>query len=150
MPVRPTDSFLRWVQTCMRVELNQTKNGLSALTARSRKSVAWPKISLSIVGMRSLESGPVSSIFCLPTLPHFGSTVGIVDVGGRAMEHAPRPVLLLELGVLGVVIALRLLFGVQVVEIAEEFVEAVHGRQVLVVVAQVVLAELAGRVALRP
>jgi hypothetical protein len=34
-----------------------------------------------------------------------------------------------------------------VVEVAEELVEAVHGRQELVEVAQVVLAELAGRVA---
>ena len=35
------------------------------------------------------------------------------------------------------------------VEVAEEFVEAVHRRQELVAVAQVVLAELAGRIALR-
>jgi hypothetical protein len=42
---------------------------------------------------------------------------------------------------------LRLLLGVEVVEVAEELVEAVHGRQELVAVAQVVLAELAGGVA---
>jgi hypothetical protein len=44
---------------------------------------------------------------------------------------------------------LRLLLGVQVVEVAEELVEAVVGRQVLVAVAEVVLAELAGHVAVR-
>ena len=44
---------------------------------------------------------------------------------------------------------LGLLFGVEVVEVAEELVEAVHGGQVLVAVAEVVLAELSGRVALR-
>ena len=31
---------------------------------------------MSIVGMRCVVSGPVSSIFCLPTRPHLGSTVG--------------------------------------------------------------------------
>ena len=46
-----------------------------------------------------------------------------------------------------VVRVLRLLLGVEVVEVAEELVEAVDRRQVLVAVADVVLAELAGRVA---
>jgi hypothetical protein len=50
---------------------------------------------------------------------------------------------------LRVVDVLRLFLGVEVVQIAEELVEAVHRRQELVPVAEVVLAELAGRVALR-
>ena len=50
---------------------------------------------------------------------------------------------------LRVVGVLRLLLGVEVVEIAEELVEAVDRRQELVAVAEMVLAELAGRVALR-
>jgi hypothetical protein len=54
-----------------------------------------------------------------------------------------------ELRILGVVVGLRLFLGVQVVEVAEELVEAVVGGQVLVLVAQVVLAELAGGVAVR-
>ena len=62
--------------------------------------------------------------------------------------HAARAVLLQELGVLRIVGLLGLLLGVQVVEIAEELVEAVNGRQVLVAVAQMVLAELARGVAL--
>ena len=41
----------------------------------------------------------------------------------------------------------RVLHRVEVVEVAEELVEAVHGRQELVEVAEVVLAELAGGVA---
>ncbi len=45
-----------------------------------------------------------------------------------------------------VVRQLRLLVGVQVIEVAEELVEAVVRRQVLVEVAEVVLAELPGRV----
>jgi hypothetical protein len=46
-------------------------------------------------------------------------------------------------GVLGI------LFGVQVVEVPEELVEAVRGRQELVAVPKMVLAELPGRVAHR-
>ena len=43
----------------------------------------------------------------------------------------------------------RLVLGIQVIEIAEELVEAVHGRQEIVAVAEMVFAELPGRVALR-
>jgi hypothetical protein len=44
---------------------------------------------------------------------------------------------------------LRVLLGVQVVEVAEELVEAVGGREELVLAPEVVLAELTGRVAER-
>ena len=43
----------------------------------------------------------------------------------------------------------RVFHGVQVIQVAEEFVEAVDGGQKLVAIAQMVLAELAGGVALR-
>jgi hypothetical protein len=43
---------------------------------------------------------------------------------------------------------LRLLLGVEVVEVAEELVEAVHRGQMLIAIALMVLAELPGRVAL--
>ena len=43
----------------------------------------------------------------------------------------------------------RVFHRVEVIEVAEEFVEAVHGRQELVLVAEMVLAELAGGVAHR-
>ena len=48
----------------------------------------------------------------------------------------------------GIIFVFRLLFGVEVVEIAEELVEAVDRRQVLVAVALVVFAKLASGVAL--
>jgi hypothetical protein len=64
--------------------------------------------SASIVVIRSRVSGPVSVMVCLPIRP------GIV----------PR-----VLGLLG------FLFGVQVVQVAVELVEAVHGREELVAVA---------------
>src|SRR4051794_3062680 len=46
----------------------------------------------------------------------------------RAAEHAARTKALAELDVLRIVWMFRLVFGVEVVEIAEEYVEAVHGR----------------------
>ena len=65
------------------------------------------------------------------------------------MQHAARAEALLERRVLRIVGILRLFLGVEVIEVAEELVEAVHGRQELVLVAEVVLAELAGGVAER-
>ena len=67
------------------------------------------------------------------------------------MQHAARTKLLEEIRkVLGwrIIAQLGLFFGVQVIEVAEEFVEAMHRRQMLVTVAKVVLAELAGAIAL--
>ena len=47
-----------------------------------------------------------------------------------------------------VVVHLRLFLGIEMVEVAEELVEAVIGRQHVIEIAEVVLAELAGRIAL--
>ena len=74
----------------------------------------------------------------------------VVLVRGLALEHPAGAESLLELGVFRVVRVLRLVLGVQVIQVAEELVEPVDGRQELVPVAEVVLAELAGDVALRP
>ena len=63
------------------------------------------------------------------------------------MDHAPRTEILLEARILGVLRVFRLLLGVEVVEVAKKLVEAVRGRQELVAVAEVILAELAGGVA---
>ena len=52
----------------MAVVLYQRKNGLSALACFSMKPSAFSVISSSMVSMRFLVSGPVSSIFC-PPLP---------------------------------------------------------------------------------
>ena len=61
-PVLPWDSGLRCVKMCIRVELNQQKNGLPALCSRSMKSSAAARNSSSTVSMRFFVSGPVSSI----------------------------------------------------------------------------------------
>jgi hypothetical protein len=68
LPVLPSDSGFRCVNTCMRVVLNHTKNGLSSLTAVAMNFCAEARNSSSMVGMRLVVNGPVSSIFC-PPLP---------------------------------------------------------------------------------
>ena len=86
----------------------------------------------------------------LPADPAPARILGrIVGVGRLAAQHAARAELLPKARVSRVVEVLGLLLGVQVVEVAEELVEPVHGRQVLVPVAEVVLAELPGGVAER-
>jgi hypothetical protein len=65
-----------------------------------------------------------------------------VRIGPR-MQHTTRSELLPELGVLRIILAFRFFLRIKVIEISEELVEAVHGRQELVAVTEVVLAELA-------
>jgi hypothetical protein len=140
-PEMPRSSSLTWVRKCMRVPLHQTRTRACRPWCCSLDEVdGGGEVSSSTVSMRFLVSGPVSSIFC--------------PSAGPGVDHAARAELLAEglaVGqhhVAGVVLVLRLLLGVEVVEVAEELVEAVVGRQVLVAVAEVVLAELAGGVAL--
>ena len=105
--------------------------------------------SSSTVSMRLRVRGPVSVQRCLPMRPNRGSSVASSVSAATHFENSAWPELRPECRILGVVLLLGKLFGVQVVEVAEELVEAVDGRQVLVAVAQVILAELAGRIALR-
>ena len=75
----------------------------------------------------------------------------VVLLGGPAVQDTARPEPIpevRELLLVRIVRQLRLLLGVEVVEVAEELVEAVHRREEPVPVAEMVLAELAGRVAL--
>ena len=72
----------------------------------------------------------------------------VVLVGRPAMHDATRAEVFEEPRVLRVVVHFRLFFGIEMVEIAEELVEAVIGRQHAVQVAEVVLAELPGGIAL--
>ena len=106
-------------------------------------------MSSSIVTIRALVSGPVSLHTCLPTLPKRGSTVGS-SLSDALQSITPRgPNLARNAGIFRIVRQFRLFLGVEVIEIAVELVEAVHGRQELVAVAEMVLAELAGRIAER-
>ncbi len=86
--------------------------------------------------------------------PSLGQGSGVLDfltalAVGPGVEHAARAVFLLKLRILRVVIRLRFLLRVQMVEVAEELIEAMHRRQMRVLVAEMVFAELAGGVALR-
>ncbi len=76
----------------------------------------------------------------------------VVGVGRPRVQDAARAEALVEAREVllrGPVGRLRLLLGVEVVEVAEELVEAVDGGQVLVEVTEVVLAELPGGIAER-
>ena len=54
----------------------QTKNGVPADCWRRMKSLAAATVSSSIVSIRFLVRGPVSSMRCLPTRPKRPSSVG--------------------------------------------------------------------------
>ena len=132
---------------CMRVVLNQKKNGLLALLLASMNSSGVGE-DLVVDGLHALageRAGVLDRL--LADSAEARILGGVVAVGGPAVQHAARAELLPELRVLRVVGILRLLLGVEVIEVAEELVEAVDRRQELVAVAEVVLAELAGRVA---
>src|SRR6185369_347743 len=86
-------------------------------------------------------------VYRLHALP--GQWAGILDAAvSIAFNDAARAVALPELRILGIVRIFRLFLRVQVVKVAIELVEAVVRRQHVVAVTQVVLAELAGHVAL--
>ena len=98
---------------------------------------------------------PVDDLVVDRLHPLLRERAGVLDrvlaaLRDTALEHAAWAVPLSEVREVlrvRVVRQLRLLVGVQVVEVAEELVEAVIRRQVLVAVAEVVLAELPRRVA---
>ena len=63
----PRDASLSRVQMCMRVEFHHRKKGLSACFASFMKRIVSVVTSSSTVSMRFLFSGPVLSIFCVPS-----------------------------------------------------------------------------------
>src|SRR5262249_50716549 len=75
----------------------------------------------------------------------------IVYVGCHRAQNAARPKLLSVFGPLlaGIIEFFWLLFGVEMVEIAEPVIGTMHRRQKLVSISQVIFAELGGRVTLR-
>jgi hypothetical protein len=73
----------------------------------------------------------------------------VVLIRGFAIHDAARPILRPKRGVLGVIRQFGFFLGLQVIEVAVELVEAMHGGQELVAVAKVVLAKLAGGIAER-
>ena len=134
---------------CIRVEFHQTKNGVSASTAVRMKALGGAsdlvvdRLHARLVKDAGVFNGLLADAAEATVLGR------IVNRRGEGVEHAAGTELRREGGILGIVGILRLLLGVQVVEIAEELIEAMHRRQELVAVAEVVLAELPGGVAER-
>ena len=104
----------------------QTKNGLFAFACRCMKSIAASR-GLVVDRLHALlgERAGVLDLL-LADLAEARVDGGVVGVGGRAFEHAARTELRAELRVLGIVGMLRLLLGVEVIEVAEELIEAVR------------------------
>src|SRR3974377_2495711 len=94
--------FARKVQTCMRVVLCHTKNGLPSFFALSMKSLealtsTSSKVVMSYLAFRNGRScmfgtfdmsgnggsGPSSTILCLPTLPQRGIYAGASRSGAE-------------------------------------------------------------------
>ena len=98
-------------------------------------------------GMERAAAVPRRRSVCLPTLPQRGSTVGSSRSVAKQCSRLRGPTW--SLSVLRIVGVERVFHRVEVIEVAPELVEAVHRRQVFVAVAEVVLAELAGRIAHR-
>ena len=154
------------VVMCMRAGLYQTKNGLLVFfgSLRSRKSTTLAEISSSTVSDRSSVSGPWSSQVWFAEVPsedlhHSTGRGGVrqvvvfgIDRAGNLGQARDRRVLAgRRHGLLGRRLVdvgeAHPLHRVEMVEIAPELLEAVRGRQRVGVVAEVVLAELAGGVA---
>ena len=89
----------------------------------------------------------MSSQFCFPHEAKPRIFARCLGGGRRTSENATWAELEFELGVLRIVGVLGLILGVEVIKIAEELVETVHGRQELIAIAEMVLAELSSRVA---
>jgi len=79
----------------------------------------------------------------------FGQGAGVLDLAvGRGLDHATRPKFFAELRTFRIVLVFRLFLGVEVVEVAEEFIKTVIGGEHFITVTQVILAELTGGIAL--
>lgn len=77
---------------------------------------------------------------------------GVIFVSSPGVHHAARTEARVELGEVlsrGPVNIFRLFFGVQVIEIAKEFIKAMIGGQEFVFVTKVVFAKLPGGIAQR-
>ena len=150
----------------MRAGLYQTKKGLLVFlgSLRSRKSMTFAEISSSTVFERSSVSGPSSLQVWFLAVPSEdlhqmtgrGGVRHVAVLGSRRPGPSGRPVIgvflhggaipCISRGLVDVDEA-HALHRVEVIQVAPELLEAVRGRQRVGVIAQVVLAELAGGVA---
>ncbi len=135
----------RCVTTCMRVGFSHRKNGLF-VGARLVEELEGVRQDLVIDRLHPLGTERAGVLdLLLSDLAPARLHGRVVHVGGPGVEHVARADRVL--GRRRVVRVAGVFHRVEVVEVAEELVEAVDGRQELVEVAQVVLAELTGGVA---
>jgi hypothetical protein len=116
-------------------------------SAPARNSSSTVSIRVDRFHPRSVERASVLD-YLLADRAKAGILGRVVDIRCKAVDHAAWSVLLIEFGIVRPVLVLRFLGGVEVVQVAVELVEPVHGWQVLVEVTEVVLAEMAGGVSL--
>ena len=132
---------------CMRVGLSQTEERLAVLLGLVHE-LDGEVADLVVHRLHPLgiERAGVLDLLLADLAParHLGR---VVRVRRPAMDHVARADDVQQ--VLRIVGMRRVFHRVQVIQVAEELVEAVDGGQELIEVAQVVLAELAGGVALR-
>ena len=78
-----------------------------------------------------------------------GQRAGVLDLAAcKAVDNSTRAEFLAEFRILGVIGQLGFFLGVQMIKVAVELIEAVGAGQEFILVAQVILAELSGRIAL--
>ncbi len=109
--------------------------------------MAAAEVSSSIVSMRFFGEGAGVFDGLLADLAETWVHRGIVHIRGLASQNAART----EFGAVGRVLRIirkfRFFLGIEVVEVAEEFIETVDSREGLIAVADMVLAELARSIA---
>ena len=153
----------------MRVVLCQRKNGLPASLALFMKSIESLTSTSSKVVMSYLASPNTFAFSAIGGTSGIGSwrqrsfvhdllladgaparlDRRIVGVACPAMDEVPRADRVTDRRVSRIGVPVGIRHGVEVIQIAEELIEAVDAREVLVQVAEMVLAELSGGVAHR-
>jgi hypothetical protein len=126
----------------MRVPFHQQKNGLPASCMAFDEVLGGGEGFLvdgfhALLGERAEVFDGLAALAVGLALDHAARAEGFKEGFAVGEDHVAR-----------VVALLRFLLGIEVIEAADELVEAVHGGQVFVAVALVVFAELAGGVAL--
>src|SRR5271157_2135962 len=127
--------------------------GMSAKVHMSRVGPDEERLSVLVCAPDEIVCGPDRFVvYRLHAFP--GQWPGVLDLLpaipiGPAVKHPTGAKVLPEVGKVRfgrIISQFRFLLCVQMVEVAEELVEPVHSRQVLVPVAEVVLPELTGSV----
>src|SRR6266481_1639617 len=127
----------------MWVKLTQQKKWCPSL-ALPRDEVTSGGGEIVVAGLHSFPSQRAGILDLLLSNPAPARLHGrVVLVGRVAVQHSAWSEPLLKLGILRIIGVFWVFFRIKVIKVAQEVVEAVGSRQILVLVAQVVLTELA-------